>query len=249
MENRQHITEELRQTSPFLAGKEPVNPYTIPQGYFGMLPAIIMEKIRIEEVLKPGSANIYQVPAGYFEELPAAILTRVQQSTDTADERRAELEAIAPLLNTISKEEIYFVPDGYFTRIDFVAATRNEKIEGKVVSLKIARKWMQYATAAVIAGILVTSAFLFTDNNRYVEYEKYSRIDVSSELNKVSEEELVTYLDNQENFVIAHAISAPVSEEVTDENEPIEVLNDEELSEYLKEYAEPSARGTAEAQK
>lgn len=240
MENKQQIREELKEINPFLAGMEVVNPYTVPQGYFNTLPVMIMDMIQVGEVLKPASVNIYQVPAGYFERLPAAILSRVHGMP--INEVRDELEEIAPLLNTISKQEIYSVPDGYFAQANFVGA--GEKKQGKVISLKKARNWMQYAAAAVVAGILVTGAFLYTGHNPNFEYEKYSSIDVSSEINKASEEDMVTYLDNHEHFVIAHETTAAVLEDITDETESIEVLSDEELSDYLKENAEPLVNGS-----
>lgn len=242
MENRQQILEELNEITPFLAEIEVVNPYRVPTGYFNTLPDTVMDRIQIHEALQPASRNIYEVPAGYFEGLPAAILSRVQQS-NIENEVWAELNEVAPLLNTISKQEIYAVPAGYFAQANFVSAALPQKTVGKVISLKIARKWMQYAAAAVVTGVLVTGAFLYTDNYPNFEYEKYSSIDVSSEINKASEEDMVSYLDNHEHFVIAPETTAVAVEEFSDPSEPMEVLSDEELNEYLKENAEPLATG------
>lgn len=242
MENRQQIQEELKEITPFLAEMEVVNPYTAPTGYFNTLADRVMDRIEMDKTLQPASQNIYDVPAGYFEGLPAAILSRVQQS-NVVNEVWTELEEIAPLLNTISKQEVYAVPAGYFGQANFAGAAQSQKTTGKVISLKIARKWMQYAAAAVVTGVLVTGAFLYTDNNPNFEYEKYSSIDVSSEINKASEEDMESYLDKHEHFVIAPETTVVAVEDFSDASEPIEVLSDEELSQYLKENAEPLATG------
>ncbi|MCW3088867.1 MAG: hypothetical protein JWQ78_2253, partial [Sediminibacterium sp.] len=136
-------------------------------------------------------------------------------------------------------ENVYAVPQGYFDAADFSAKARRGK--AKVVKMNFARRWVQYAAAAVISGVLVTSAFLYTDNSTSAEYNKYSRIDVPAELNKVSEDDLTSYLDNNEHYAIAAELNAPVNEDITDGNEPVQVLSDEELDQYLKENAEATA--------
>jgi oligoribonuclease (3'-5' exoribonuclease) len=183
---------------------------------------------------------------GYFEGLPAAILAHVKNNAVTS-EVQAELDEIAPLLNTISKQNIFTVPAGYFEKADFVSAIQSTKKQGKLVNMRFARRWTQYAAAAVMAGVLVTGAFMFTDTKGTAEYEKYSNIDVSSELNKVSEDELVNYLDSDEHYASVPDIAlaeAGGAEETLDDAEPVQVLSDDELSQYLKDNAEPSAATT-----
>lgn len=243
MENRQEISAELKEISPFLAKMAPVNPYALPAGYFAELPSAIKEKIRIEVGLQGGSGQAYQAPEGYFEGLAGNILAKIQQQPVLASEVRTELEAVAPFLNTLDKQHLYAVPPGYFEQADFATTARNKQKEGGIFNLKMARRWMQYAAAALVAGVLVTGAFLFSDKNDYAEYEKYNRLDIPAELNKVSEEDLGKYLDNHEHFVTAPEITVPPTQELADENEPIQTLSDEELDQYLKENAEPAARG------
>ena len=241
MDNRQHILTELEAISPFMADLAPVNPYTVPAGYFTALPAAVMEKIGLELALEGGSVNSYQVPEGYFEGLAGDILSKIQISQVPVNEVSAELAEIAPFLNTIPKQQVYTVPAGYFSKADFVTAASNNKKEAKIITLKFARKWMQYAAAAVMAGILVTGAFLFTDTNKPA-HEKYDQVDVPAELNKVSEAELVTYLDNPEHSVAINAGPAiPYgSQALTEVKNTIQLVSDEELDQYLKENSDPA---------
>jgi hypothetical protein len=237
MENKADILQELREISPLIADFQSVNPYRVPEGYFTSLSVAIVEKIRIETVLGQASADTYGVPAGYFEGLSANILSKIKTG-EANNEVRIELAEVAPLLNTISREQVYTVPSGYFEELDLTAAMKTPK-EGKVVTLRIARKWMQFAAAAVMAGILVTGAFLFTDDRGSLNQTKTDIPDVSSEMNKVSEDELVTYLDYTEHIIAAPAATSLATEaELADVKNNLHQLSDEELNQYLKENAE-----------
>ncbi|MDB5212005.1 MAG: hypothetical protein JWQ30_2832 [Sediminibacterium sp.] len=242
MENKTDILQELRNISPLIVDIQSVNPFSVPAGYFEGLPAAILEKIRIGAILDNASADTYEVPAGYFEGLSANILSKIKMGE--LNGLAAELNEVAPLLNTISKSEVYTVPAGYFDQMDLSAVTRKE---GKVITLRIARKWMQYAAAAVMAGILVTGAFLYNDGNSSLTGIKADSSDVSFEMNKVSEAELVTYLDNPEHSVAVPAATTLASEaDLVDVKNNLSRLSDEELNQYLKENAEPFESAVSE---
>jgi hypothetical protein len=234
MEKRHEIVEELRDISPFLADIQPVNPFTVPDSYFTALPGIVLEKAKIETMLANASGNTYGVPAGYFDSLPGNILSKIKSATS---DTREELAEIAPLLNTISKREVYAVPPGYFDNRDFAGSVLSVKPQAKLVGMRKANKWMQYAAAAMIAGVLVTGAFLYTDTNPSQGNTQYEPIDLSSELNKVNDNELVTYLNNPEHVTAANLLAGDI--ELGDVNAHIQKLSDEELNNYLKENGEP----------
>ena len=241
MENRQNIVQELQDISSLLADMPLVNLYAVPYGYFESLPGIVLDKIRIEALLADASAKTFTVPQGYFERLPSTILSQIKAGENRLTEETAEIDIVAPFLNMISRQNVYAVPEGYFEQVNFADAAQNQKKETKVVTLRKARRWMQYAAAAVVAGVLVTGAFLFTDNNNYLENEKFERLDVSSGLNTVSEADLVKYLNNPEHVVPSPATTLLASEEeLADVKSNIRQLSDEELNQYLKENAESS---------
>lgn len=236
MDNRTHITEELSPIAPLVAGIGLTELYTVPKGYFASFADAVAERIRIEALLNEASVPVYEVPDGYFEQLPDAILTTIQ----SAGGIKAELEKIAPLLSTIGKENVYEIPADYFVQADLARHAHREQPGGaKRVSLRIARRWMQYAAAAVFAGVLITGAFLFTDNPANIEEGKYQSPDLSSELDKVSEADLLKYLDNPE-----HVAAAPATVQLATEADMAEVKNhlqnvsDEELKQYVSENAE-----------
>ena len=239
MGNRQNIVQELQEISPLLADLPVKNMYAVPQGYFDGLPDMILDTIRIEALLAEASAKTLTVPEAYFEGLPDAILSKIKMGENRLTEETAELDQVAPFLNMISRQNVYAVPESYFEHANFAEAAQNEKKEAKVVTLRKARRWMQYAAVAAVAGVLITGAFLFTDSNNYLENEKFERLDVSSGLNNVSEADLIKYLNNPEHVVPSPATTLLASEEeLADVKSNIRQLSDEELNQYLKENAE-----------
>ena len=224
MENRQQIIGELTEISPFLAERMAASPYRVPAGYFDALAVAIWQKIQAETVLPTVKNNAYQVPQGYFEGLSNNILTKIKAGA--GNEVEAELAELAPLLHSIPKQTPYVLPVGYFEQLVPARAIPVKK-KAKVISL--ARKWTQYAAAAVVAGILVTTAFLVTDNTDTL-HGNYRGLDVPAELDKVSENELATYLDNPES---AQALNVNGGE-----LQDIHTISDDELNQFLKENTE-----------
>lgn len=244
MNNRAHITEELSPIAPLVAEIGITELYAVPKSYFASFADTVTERIRIEALLKEASVPVYEAPDGYFEQLPGTVLTTIQRSSEV----KSELEEIAPLLSTIGKASVYEIPADYFVEADLARHARREQPAGaKRVSLRIARKWMQYAAAAVFAGVLITGAFLFTDNSANIEEGKYQSVDLSSELDKVSEADLLKYLDNPE-----HVAAAPATVQLASEADMAEVKNhlqnvsDEELKQYVTENAEVYETVTSE---
>lgn len=248
MANRQQIVTELSSISPFLAEMEFTNPFSVPKGYFNTLPQVICETIRDTDKILPEfeNENPYQVPRDYFDQLSENILSTIKNTETPENEISIELEEIAPLINAISKVPVYQVPPGYFTQTHFIAPITKEKENTKIVPFTVAKKWIQYAAAAVVASILVTAAFLFTDKKNYLEFENQGQVDFSSELTKLKDEELETYLNSHEH--IQNTIPEPILTEGQDipdiENTSIQLLSDEELSHYLSENAESVIKAT-----
>lgn len=234
MENRQQIEQELQEIGVNIAGFNAINPYRAPAGYFDNLPENLLAHVKTEIFLQSAGAESFKVPAGYFEGLATNVLGKINAAAEL-NEVRSELEEIAPLLNTMSREEVYKFPQGYFDTVDFAGKAIAKK-EGKVVTLRIARKWMQYAAAAVMAGVLVTGAFMFTNDGPKRDDGNI----VTSAINTVSEGDLEQYLDNPEHFVAAPAATSFATEsDLAYVKTNIQQLSDDELNQYLKENAEP----------
>lgn len=234
MENRSQIEQELAEIGVNIAASRFINPYRVPAGYFDALPGQVLSVVTTGAFLDSARTQPFRVPAGYFEGLAADVLGKIK-TREVLNEVREELEEVAPLLNTISRNEVYKVPAGYFESAGFATAMAGKK-EGKVITLRIARKWMQYAAAAVMAGVLVMSAFVFTGNGPKRDDGNI----VTSEMNAVSEGDLEKYLDNPEHFVAAPAATSFATEsDLAYVKTNIAQLSDDELNQYLSNNAEP----------
>ena len=219
MHKSETILGELKEMTPMLLTLNK-NVYTIPDGYFNHFLAGLMDKIKLQPSWDKSNAT-YQVPEGYFDNFSASVIEKIQKEDNSSCYE--ELAQIAPLLNTINKKEVYSVPEGYFNDIEIVIPAVKKTL-GKVISLGIARRMVSYAAAAVIAIVLVTGAVFFRTNS--------SSLDVSKELNKVSNAELNNYLDT------AHSVSfldepTNLSQDVPNIQENLKLLNDQELQQYL----------------
>ena len=171
-----------------------------------------------------------QLPVGYFETFAEKILVLAKTQSI---EINNELDEIAPLLNQISRKPVHSLPQGYFESFN----VQLPKVQATVINMPFVRKWMTYASAAIVAGILVTAGFLYTDkNSRSFDYEKYSKIDVAAALNNLSVDELETYLNSASSLNISQA---SIDAELINEGEGnFEHIADDEMLQYLNESGE-----------
>lgn len=232
------------------------NVYSVPEMYFTTLPDQIMSRIYEGQTLQIPQQAPYQVPSGYFETLSSRILSQVlqgasQPSVAGNENVYQELQRIAPLLNTISKNNVYSVPAGYFNQHAAAAVAAVVPAQAKVVPLvSRIQKWVSYSTAAALAAIMVTAAFMFNDNNNVnsganSSYTKNSStLDVKKEVSVLSEDEIVSYLSTHPSGT---DISTTAVGSVTpDIQHIVKDISEEEIRQYLKENSEPgegSAKG------
>lgn len=110
MENKNPISEELKEISPLVAAISNQLPYTAPAGYFDAFSMQLMLRIAMEEkagldpVLNIPKKDIYQVPEGYFEGLADSVLQRINASP----------ESMPSVLASADKTMPFTVPAGYF---------------------------------------------------------------------------------------------------------------------------------------
>ncbi|TSA63098.1 MAG: hypothetical protein D4R41_01565 [Sediminibacterium sp.] len=175
-----------------------------------------------------GTAMPYSVDAQYFESLPEILLEQAQ----FAD-------------NHIISNLPYQVPPNYFDQLStqllnrIAAETTVEapiqKTTAKIVRFNQVKRWMSYAAAAILAGILITNAFLFTDKPNYSEYEKYRTLDIPSTLDLVSDADLNNYIQNNSHTNGVEEMVVSESQALPNLSENMELLSNENLDAYLQE--------------
>jgi hypothetical protein len=140
------------------------NIYSVPTGYFEGFSEQMLSVIKANESLAWLSSlpkeMPFHVPAGYFDELDEKIMEIIRSHPDYRTSRE-EIESISPLLSSISKRPVYSVPKEYFE--NFKPGVE-EETETKIVSIT-GRRWLRYAAAAVIAGIILMVGVMTFDNS------------------------------------------------------------------------------------
>lgn len=215
-------------------------PYQLPAGYFDELSEKVMEYVQTG--LPFEKTNGFTIPVNYFEGLPTEVLSKIHQQAIVD-----ELAEVAPLLNQISKKVPYTVPAATTINIQAIVNSEVPKTEATIVQMpaRKIRKWITYAAAAVVVGILVTIGLLNMGDNTESIYQNsatYAQMDIPTEMSKLSEDELSTYLSATEKLVVtAGERDQLVIDELPDIDEHIELMSDDELKQYLNESTDSSS--------
>lgn len=236
-----NILNELNELNSNLVNTGVANVYSVPEGYFENLAAVVLQRIRAFEAkdsqnellyLSPFLSGIpkvtpYKVPAGYFNHISDSIAPLISSEEVSAKD---ELERLSPVLSGLKKEMPYSIPDRYFENLS--VAIPKEK--AKVVSFTH-HKWFRYAAAAVVTGIIVLAGFMIFGNKTnepgiksLAKFEK----DVKK-MNETEKENLIDFIDAGLNGDESASIKADNKSD--DIKELLKGISDEELNEFNKQ--------------
>jgi hypothetical protein len=236
------VNEELQAIAPVVhaISKGPV--FTVPAGYFDQFPSIMLgrlEKAEAKEELEMLSPLLgrleksmpFSTPEGYFSAFADQLTTGMQASSLVDDEK------LSPLMTGLKQSNPFEVPMNYFEGLPQSILNRAmaESKTAKLVSFSIGNAWLKYAAAAVLTGVLITIG-LFTFN-------KHNASDPLSALAKVSDQEMVNYIENHDISMIDSTNFSTASVEWGDNDvkELLEDVPDAELQQYVND-----ASGTKE---
>ena len=219
-------------------------PYTIPEGYFDNLPFRVLLHTKGELVsgisFSEKNVPLYSVPDGYFNSLAEDILKKAK--TAGKNEVREELESISPLVNSISRENVFSLPYSYFETLNPVVKAAGSYETGKVVKMGSGyRNLIRYAAAACAAAIIFTGAYLFfsapADNGGGMAgINKTENVDVDKSIAALSDDEISNYLVREVNNSIFD--NSGMENYDPDIDNLLESASDEELQRYLDENPE-----------
>jgi len=164
MENKD-IIQELNDLESSLSKGIPTNIYMVPNGYFEGFADQVLGIVKADESLgwlaSLPKITPYQVPVGYFDVFAEKIMKTVSEHPDYQNSRE-ELESISPFLNNLNKRPVYSVPEGYFENLSVTG--KQKKTEARIISIT-GRKWLRYAAAAVVTGVIVLAGLMVYNNN------------------------------------------------------------------------------------
>ncbi len=232
MENRNDILNELREISPILAATEKVNVYTVPAGYFNDLAGTILPLIKEENspFLSDINKKTGHVPQGYFDTLADSILRKIKAQ---------ENEAYYPVLDTVSKQNVYTVPDGYFETLSEVVAAKVKQPQAKVVSMGKRTGWFKYAAAASVVIMLTFGVYKFTGStNTKMDAVTKEGMAIAKDnkfeevLTNVAEEDIIQYLQKEGADVETALVAQTIDEKELPSQEDY-LLDEKALDNFL----------------
>lgn len=236
MESTNDILNELNELSPSIAALNKVNVFTVPEGYFESLAEDIMIGIgnengdRIQSSLANGIEE--DVPQGYFENLADSILAKIK-AEKTAD----ELRVLSPMLYSIQNENVFEVPPGYFEGLSEEVMRRVQPQPKVVVMKKRTATIFKYAVAAAFTGVMALGVFKFTNPSSKTELPDYVKAglkieNVDQELSKISDDEIVKYLEANGSDVKTALVASSIEENELPSQEDY-MLDEKALDKYL----------------
>lgn len=165
MNNRITIQNELKELNSLIPLEKGPELYSVPDGYFEGVAQSVLQKLKTDaltsseelEEIAPFLATIpkkmpFSVPEGYFIQTTEALSDWVKD------------ESLPQLLQS-GKQMPFTVPEGYFESLPAIILKKVSPKEAKIIPISSSRKWMRYAAAAMIAGIIAVSSILYFGNN------------------------------------------------------------------------------------
>ncbi len=234
---------------------KPGNPYLVPQGYFDGLASNILQRVKTDhlsakeelESLSPLLSKLDKktpltIPVDYFENLTGGMLGGMKVIEDVHE----ELEILSPLLSTLKAVNVYEVPADYFETLPAKMLNKaRERQPARVVSMTFRKKAVRYAAAAVVVAVIFTAGLLFMNRQNSVPSDTLVQNDAviekqtQSNVEGLSDDELVNFLDNQ-TAPLPDILSAAATAEIDSEDVKMMLADipDAELRQYLEEYSD-----------
>lgn len=236
MKNKNIIFEELKEISPLMVQIKNINVYSVSLSYFDELSLKVIKKIRLTEELYNTSVPVspYRIPENYFKNLPETIFDKILSTQKRLTEVFEETEAIAPILNTISKQPMYTVPADFFENMQ-IPVMEVKKQETKVVSMYNWPKLFKFSAAAVV--ILFSGIGLYTitsKNNSPLAFGNNAR----NKVKNLSKEEIVNFLKSN---IPAENVTSVSRYKLKNENavkSSLKEISEKEIQQFLMETGE-----------
>jgi hypothetical protein len=232
------------------------NPYQVPDGYFEGLAESILRRVKFQdalsakeelEFLSPLLSKLekkppFSTPEGYFDQLSESARTGVKESVFASNEP----EQLSSLMSRLKAENVYAVPVQYFENLPDTILNLVKRQPARVIAVSFGKKMMRYAAAAVIAGLIATAGILFIQKENasvapgaMVQTEENLQLQTQKELQGLSDDELLDFIDAQSNplpDILSIASSSDI--ESDDVKFILADVPDSELKEYLEEYSD-----------
>jgi hypothetical protein len=235
MKMNENISDELLSVAPTLSRLENGVNYTIPKNYFDRFSETVLSRIKkgIEPTYYFPKEMPFTLPANYFNDLPGIVLQKIKTAA-TEINTFDELEAISPLLNTISKKNLYATPNGYFENLEPSNIQAPVIKPGRIVKPRVFTMY-RFAVAAVVTAILCVGIFLMLDKNINPSQVNSNK----TEIKNLSEDDISEFLSANAN---SEESGTPIISAVAvtpDIHDAVKEISDDEIKQFLQDSEVP----------
>ncbi len=233
MNSRKQIQDELKELNSLLPLDKGSEIFSIPQGYFEGFAASVLQKIKegqdvsvadeltsVSPFLSGLSKEMpFTVPKGYFFQTTEGLLELVK-------------EDVLPDFLQTDKKMPYAIPQGYFENLHEIILRKVNPKQAKVISINTSRKWMRYAVAAMMAGVIAVSSILYF-GNKSIDPSAQSHEWVTKKLKNVPDKELDEFINTTD--VSSTAMAKTEASNKTELRKILKDIPDTELDKFLDE--------------
>jgi hypothetical protein len=173
---------------------------------------------------------VFTVPENFFAEFPEKMMERIREDAGY------ETQLLSPLLGGMEKKNPYSVPEGYFANFgeNLKKSTVPDVLAGPapVIRMFSWKKALKLSAAAMVAGIIGISAYLFFQQNS--PSVSTAQVNIKAELPKVSEAEMNDFLLSAPDMPQTETLQMAGLDNL-DFEDMLKDVQDSELQEFVKE--------------
>jgi len=225
--------------------------FTVPDGYFDNFASRVLDRIKAGKGTEVSEVFLGEVFLGESvqEELARLSATVSRISRETPYELpEGYFDELSPVLTLLKDRPTYKAPVGYF---DGLAADATAKMgipvkvsaPAKVIGIGsrgriLTGNWWKYSAAAVIAGVILTLSWPQLHMANMNATARAIPIDLSNVLAKVSDQEMQTYLDDQQSILSEPVANSTANLDINDSDVKslLGDVPDGELKQYMEEH-------------
>lgn len=236
MNDRITIINELKELNSLIPLEKGAKLFSVPEGYFEGFAQSVFGKLNTDtsssseelEDIAPFLARLpkkmpFSVPEGYFSQTTEGVTDWVKE------------ESLPEVLNS-GKQMPFSVPNGYFENLSGIITKKVNPAGAKIIPIRSSSKWVRFAVAATIAGIISVSSVLYFGNNSQPldpSYESYEW--VSKNLKNVPNKEIDDFINS--TYVSSFALANKNRVNKTEVRRLLKDIPDSEINKFLEEVS------------
>lgn len=232
MNNRTTIQNELEELNSPLSFEQPAETYSVPAGYFENFAASVLEKLQGENPVSVSEEleGLSPVLAGISKEMPFAVPQGYFNSTEGLINWVKEDE---PQFFSGNKKMPYEIPTGYFENLSEAILKKANPREAKIIAISTSRKWMRFAVAAMVAGVITISSLLYFGKDKSIDPASDSYSWVEKNLKNVPDSELDEFINT--TYISTSAIAKAKASDKVEVRKLLKDIPNSELDKFLEE--------------